>query len=148
MKYEKLARLSGEDFRRITGVKRKTFAAMVGIVRDADARRLKGIGRPATLSREDQVLITLEYLREYRTYAHIGIDYDVGESSAFRIIRRTEDALVRSKAFALPKRAAALADPAIAKETVDCTESPIERPQKNSADTTPGRKRGTRSRRR
>ena len=92
--------------------------------------------------------MTLEYLREYRTYAHIGIDYGVGESSAFRIIRRTENALVRSKTFALPKRAAALTDPSIIKETIDCTESPIERPQKNSADTTQGRKNVIRSKRR
>lgn len=147
MKHEELQHLTAEDFRRITGVKKKTFATMVGIVRASDKNRLKGVGRPATLSPEDQTLMTLEYLREYRTYAHIGIDYDVGESSAFRIIRRVEDALVKSKVFALPKRTAALSDPAITKETIDCTESPVERPQKNSGDTTRERRNVIRSRR-
>lgn len=145
MKHEKLNELSAKSFRRITGVKKKTFATMVDVVRKSDAKRLKGVGRSAKLSQEDQVLMMLEYMREYRTYAHIGIDYGVGESSAFRIIRRTEDALVKSRVFALPKRTATLNDPSIVKETIDCTESPIERPQKNSVNTTRERKNATRS---
>lgn len=148
MKYEKLQELPAHVFRRITGVKRKTFAAMVEVVEAADKKRLKWYGRPPKLSREDQVLLTLEYLREYRTYAHIGVDYGVGESSAFRIIRRTENALVRSRLFALPKRTHALTDPSIVKETIDCTESPVERPQKNSADTTRERRSAIRSKHR
>lgn len=136
MKYEKLQQLPAGVFRRITGVKRKTFVVMVECVRDADKKRLRWYGRPPKLSVEDQILMTLEYLREYRTYAHIGVDYGVGESSAFRIIRRIEDTLVASRRFSLPKRTAALSDPSIVKETIDCTESPVERPQKNSADTT------------
>ena len=145
-KYAKLSPLPARLFRRITGVQKKTFALMVEIVREADRKRLKWYGRPPTLSVEDQILMTLEYLREYRTYAHMGIDYGVGESSAFRIIRRIEDTLVRSRHFSLPKRDFALTDPSIMKETIDCTESPVERPQKNSADTTPERRSGIRSR--
>lgn len=121
---------------------------MVEIVVASDAARLKGIGRPSKLSREDQVLMMLEYLREYRTYYHIGIDYGVSESNAFRIIRRIEDTLVKSKRFALPKRQEGLHNPAITKETIDCTESPIERPQKNSVNTTRERKNAIRSRHR
>jgi|SRR3989344_823440 len=147
MKYEKLEKLPAPLFRRVTGVKKATFVTMVEIVRVSDTKRLKGVGRPPKLSREDQVLMTLEYLREYRTYYHIGIDYGVSESNAFRIIRRTENALVASKRFALPSRKYALEHPAITKETIDCTESPVERPQKNSVDTTRGRKNVTRSRR-
>lgn len=148
MKYEKLQKLSAQLFRRVTGVKKGTFALMVEIVAASDAKRLRGIGRPAKLSREDQILMTLEYLREYRTYYHISIDYGVSESNAFKIIRRTEDALVKSRRFALPKRRHALDDASITKETIDCTESPIERPQKNSVNTTRERKNGTPSKRR
>lgn len=86
MKYTKLRPVSAEVFHRITGVKKKTFAAMLAILIASDKKRLKGAGRPPILSIEEQLLMTLEYLREYRTYAHIGIDYGVGESSAFRII--------------------------------------------------------------
>lgn len=148
MKYEKIQGLSSSKFRRITGVKKRTFAAMIEIVVASDTARLKGIGRPSKLSREDQVLMTLEYMREYRTYYHIGIDYGVSESNAFRIIRRTEDAFIKSKRFALPKRQEGLDNPSITKETIDCTESPIERPQKNSVNTTRERKNATQSKRR
>lgn len=148
MKYEKLQKLSAQLFRRVTGVKKSTFALMVEIVAASDAKRLKGVGRPAKLSREDQVLMTLEYLREYRTYYHISIDYGISESNAFKIIRRTEDALVKSRRFALPKRRHALDDASIIKETIDCTESPIERPQKNSVNTIRERKNGIPSKRR
>jgi hypothetical protein len=147
MKYEKLQALPSPLFRRATGVKKGTFAIMVEIIIASDKARLKGVGRPAKLSREDQILMTLTYLREYRTYYHISIDYGVSESNAFKIIRRTEDALVKSKRFALPSRKEGLDNPLITKETIDCTESPIERPKKNSADTTRERKNGTRSRR-
>jgi Helix-turn-helix of DDE superfamily endonuclease len=142
MKYEKLTSLSAPLFRRLTGVKKKTFEVMVAIIIRADAKRLHGVGRPPKLSIEDQILMTLEYLREYRTYYHIGIDYGVSESNAFKIIRRTEDALIKSRQFALPKRAAGLSN-SITTTTIDCTESPVERPKKNSVNTTQERKRGT-----
>jgi hypothetical protein len=141
MKYEKLRELPSALFRRATGVKKGTFAVMVEIVTASDRARLKGIGRPPKLSREDQILMTLEYLREYRTYYHIGIDCGVSESNAFKIIRRTENALVKSKRFALPQRHEGIDNPFVTKKTIDCTESPVERPQKNSADTTQERKR-------
>jgi len=147
MKYEKLQGLPAPLFRRATGVKKGTFALMVAIIEASDKARLIWFGRPPKLSREDQILMTLEYLREYRTYYHIGIDYGVSESTAFKIIRRTENALVKSKRFALPKKSEGLDNPHINKITIDCAESPVERPKKNSADTTRERKSGIRSRR-
>lgn len=146
MKYEKIQALPATTFRRITGVKKKTFYTMVAVRHAADAKRLKGIGRPAKLSIEDQVLMTLEYLREYRTYLHISVDYGLSESSTYKVIRRTEDALSASKQFSLPKRTRVLSDDAVEAVVIDCTESPIERPKKNSADTTPERKNVTHSR--
>ena len=148
MKYAKVKDLPAHLFYRNTGVKRKTFALMVATIREVDRIRLKGEGRHPKLGVEDQILMTLEYLREYRTYFHLGVDYEVGESSCFRIVRRIEDALIASKVFALPKRSAALHDLSIEKVTLDCTESPVERPQKNSADTTRERRNATPSKRR
>lgn len=148
MKYEKLKLLPEHLFRRNSGVKKKTFAKIVEVIRRAEEKRLKGVGRRPKLKLEDQILMMLEYLREYRTYFHLGFDYGISESNCFKIVRRHENALVKSKAFALPKRSIALDDPAIHTETIDCTESPVERPQKNSADTTRERRSGTRSRRR
>lgn len=51
---------------------------------------------------EDQLLMTLQYWREYRTYFHIGQTWAVNESTAYRIIRKIEDALTKSRAFTLP----------------------------------------------
>ena len=42
-------------------------------------------GRPSKLRIEDQILLTLQYLREYRTYYHIGKDWKISESNTYRI---------------------------------------------------------------
>ncbi len=64
---------------------------MVAVLRDAELQKLPG--RPSKLGLEDQLLMTLEYWREYRTYFHIGQSWRVNESTAYRIIRRTEQTL-------------------------------------------------------
>ena len=46
--------------------------------------------------------MTLEYLREYRTYFHIGKSYGVSESYAYKIIKWVEDVLIKDGSFALP----------------------------------------------
>ena len=75
MKYENIKKYKDAQFRRITGVKRATFEKMVEIVGEAEkAVRSKGGPKPS-LSVEDMLLATLEYLREYRTYAHIAVSY-------------------------------------------------------------------------
>ena len=40
---------------------------------------------------EDKLLIALEYLREYRTYFHLGRSYGVSESACYRACRWVED---------------------------------------------------------
>ena len=87
MKYEKIEGYTEDDFRRITGVKRKTFNKMVEIVKNSYDRKHKRRGRKLKLSIEDMVLATLEYLREYRTYAHIAVSYGIAESNIYRGIR-------------------------------------------------------------
>jgi hypothetical protein len=140
MKYTHVQELSGKEFRRRTGVKKNTFATMAVIVKRHELIHKKISGRPSKLSIEDRILMSLEYLREYRTYLHIAHDYGISESNCFKIIRKVEDTLIASKQFALPKRQRALSDHTITATVVDCTESPIERPQKNSVDTTRERK--------
>ena len=77
------------------------------------------------------VLMTLEYLREYRTYFHIGKSYGVSESYAYKIIKWVEDVLIKDGSFALPGKKALLKNE-IEQEVIliDATETPIERPQK------------------
>jgi hypothetical protein len=83
MKYEQAKHLKPGEFKRLWGVKLETFQYMVEIVQQHEGRKKKA-GRPGKISREDQVLMTLEYWREYRTYFHIGKSWGVTESTACR----------------------------------------------------------------
>ena len=102
MKYETLKSYSDEDFRRITGVKRVTFEKMLEVLsRSFILKHAKG-GRRPKLPLEEQLLATLEYLREYRTYAHIAASYQIDESNIYRMIRWVEDTLVKDGRFRCP----------------------------------------------
>jgi hypothetical protein len=149
MKWEKVQNLPEKQFRRIVGVKRKTFEKMLEIVvATSDKKKAEAKapgGRPPKLSMEDRVLMTLEYLREYRTYANIGISYGLCESKTWANIKWIEDALIKSKEFSLPGRKALLkSDNEIEVVLIDATETPIERPKKNSTNITQERKNGIR----
>ena len=141
MKYDNVKQLSEVQFRRITGVKPITFNKMLEVVQIASETKKtlqKGAGgRPHKLSLEDRLLMTLEYLREYRTYAHIAASYSISESKAFENIRWIEDTLIRSKEFRLPgKKALLKSDFEFEVLLVDATETPIERPKKNNVNST------------
>ncbi len=141
MKYEMLKGYSNTKFRRITGVKRETFQKMVDILQRAYAEKHRRRGRTPKLSIEDLLLATLEYLREYRTYAHIAASYGIAESNIYRGIKWVENTLIRDGTFSLPGRKAPLkSDIEYEVVLVDATESPIERPQKNKSGTIPERK--------
>lgn len=132
MKWKRIQELPDESFRRLTGVKQQTFQRMVEILREAYVMKKARGGRPAKLSIEEMLLMTLEYLREYRTYFHISQSYGVSESSAYKTIRWVEDTLIKCKEFSLPGRKALLkSDMEYEIVLVDATESPIERPKKN-----------------
>lgn len=131
-KYENLCKSRESVFRRITGVKRETFGKMVNILELEYHKRMKKGGRPRNLSIEDMLLATLEYLREYRTYLHIGNSYGISESAAYNSIRWVEDTLVRYSDFSLPgRKALKKSDMSYEVILIDATETPIERPKKN-----------------
>ena len=131
MKYEKIKKLSEETFRRATGVKKKTFTLMVEIINKKEAEKKKAGGRPNRLSVEDRLLMTLEYLREYRTYFHIATSYGVAESVCYENTKAIEDVLIKSGKFSLPKRKEiAMSDDPIEVILIDASESAIERPKK------------------
>lgn len=130
-KYEELEEISAEKFRRLTGVKRETFAAMVLILRAAQNSRYRKAGRKGRLSIEDKLLMALEYLREYRTYLHLGCSYGLSESACYRSCRWVEDTLIKSKLFSLPGRKALVkSDMEYEVILIDASESPCERPKK------------------
>lgn len=133
-KYRTVKNLEASEFRRLTGVHPETFQEMVAILKKAEAiRRAKG-GKPHRLSLPDRLLMALEYLREYRTYFHLGKSYGMSESACYRSCRWIEDVLVKSKAFSLPgKKALLKSDTEFEVILIDATETPIERPKKNNS---------------
>jgi hypothetical protein len=86
MTYNTVKNLKPPEFKRLCGVQPRTFEAMLSVLRQVESQ--KPPGRPSKLSIEDQLLMTLEYWREYRTYFHIGQSWGVNESTAYRIIRK------------------------------------------------------------
>ena len=80
-KYERIKKLAQDEFRRLTGVKPATFEVMVAILQEADQEKKKLGGNPHKLCIEDRLLMALEYLREYRTYFHLGQSYGLSESA-------------------------------------------------------------------
>ena len=140
MTYEQVKSLKPEDFKRLCGVRPETFKQMLEVVRSHSLPKQK-TGRPGKLCLEDQLLMTLEYWREYRTYFHIGQCWGINESTAYRIIRKIEDTLVKSRVFTLPgKKRLFNSDSQLQVVIVDVTESPIERPKKNKKSSTVGRR--------
>ncbi len=142
MKYGQIKELEDEKFRRLTGVKRPTFIKMVNILKEADEQKKSRGGRKNKLSIEDQLLMALEYIREYRTYFHTSQSYGISESSAYKAIKWIEDTLIKHKDFALPGRKALLkSDMDYEVILIDATESPIERPKKSKESITQERRR-------
>jgi len=132
MKYKNIIGYGDDKFRRITGVKRKTFEKMLNILRPIKNELTSKGGPKPKLSLEDMLLMMLEYLREYRTYAHVSASYGISESSAFRIIKWIEDALIKDGTFSLPgKKELLKKDNDIEVILIDATETPVERPKKD-----------------
>jgi len=133
MRYEDINNRSDKDFKRLTGVEHKTFKQMVTVLET----EMPSFGRPAKLSRADQLLMTLMYWREYRTQFHIAQAYGVSEATVCRTLQKVENALIDSGQFTLPgKKALQPSDTLIEIVIVDATEQPIERPKKSNGNTT------------
>lgn len=132
MFYHDTHTLSDAHFQRFTGLKRPTFDKMMSILRPAFALKHARGGRLPKLCVEDQLLMTLTYLREYRTQFHVAMDYGVSESTCSKNTRWLEDTLMQSEEFTLPQRPAwqgVKTD--IEVVLIDATEVACERPKKS-----------------
>lgn len=144
--YAKAERLSDKDFKQIIGVKKVTFDAMVKILKEAYARKPKKWrgGRKKKLTMENQLLMTLKYLRQYVTQKELAFEFEIGEATVCNTIRWVEDTLIKDGSFSLPGKKVLLEDDKIEVVLVDVTECPVERPQKNKENGTPAKRNGTR----
>lgn len=148
MFWGKIKQHSTENFKRLTGVEPKTFKLMVKEIRihEEKINKKKGNKRshPFKLSVEDRILMLLMYYREYRTQFHIGETYGLHESNVGKNIKLTENILKKCKKFKLPgKEKLAGSNHQYEVIIVDATESPIERPKKNSTSIIQGRRKST-----
>jgi len=131
MKYDNIKGLKAEDFRRYTGVHKDTFEKIVEILKEAEFKRRRKGGHKSKLPIEEMLLLTLEYLRESRTYFHTAQNYGVHETTAIRICKWIEDVLIKSGKFSLPgKKVLTNSDVEIELILIDATETAIERPKK------------------
>lgn len=142
MGYTQLEQLSNPEFKRLCGVSRQTFSEMVEVLRPQLDRSGKRGGQ-AKLSVEDQLLVTMEYWREYRTQFHMGVSWGVNETTVGRIIRKVEYILVKCGKFRLPSQRQLYQQ---GREwqimVVDAGEVELERPKKTKNATIARQKRG------
>lgn len=131
--YAKAEQLNDKDFKQIVGVEKTTFEAMVKILNAAYESKPKNWrgGRKKKLTTENQLFLTLKYLRQYVTQKELAFEFEVGEATVCDTIKRVENILIRDGSFSLPGKKVLLEDDSIEVVLVDVTECPIERPQKN-----------------
>lgn len=130
-RYERTMKLNRVRFKRRTGVYPETFEAMREVL-DQREHAKKKAGRPAALTPAEQLLLTLEFWREYRTQAHLGDDWGVHETTVLRTVERVEAALLESGQFSLPQRHALTTETVYSAVLVDVSEAPCERPKKTT----------------
>ena len=121
--------LSDKDFRRVIGVKKETYDLMLAKLKDHRKGKGKKRGTPYSLNNGEKLFLALEYWREYTTYLSLGINYNVSESTAFRVVRYVEDILIKSGLFNLPGKKVLLEEGKFEVIVVDATETFVERPQ-------------------
>jgi len=145
-KYDNIKNYTDTSFRTVTGVTHATFMSMLEVIKEAYAEAHKNRGRHRKLSREDMLLMTLEYYKEYRTLECIGASYGLRKANVGKTIKWVEEALLASGLFNLPsKRKLFQSDTEIEVIVVDTTETPIQRPKcpKKQKDYYSGKKNDT-----
>ena len=141
MNIAQLKSLTSSQFRRITGVKPRTFYQMLQIIKASEKQRLDGEtrGRDQELSLESQLLLSLWYLRHYTTFLFLGLQFGVSEATACRIAIKIENILIKSKDFHLPGKKK-LSQSDLVRVITDATESRIQRPTKGQRHHYSGKK--------
>ena len=125
-----LDELSDTKFKRLIGIKKKTAARFVLHLNAAYAAKHKRRGRHSKLKPEDMLLLACKYWRQYGTFAELGYEFGVAESTAHDIVVWVENVLIQHKEVHVPGKKALIDDHDIEVVLLDVTESPIERPKR------------------
>ena len=143
--FDKYKQQNRDNFVRTVGLPLEKFQYLVEQIRVAlqvqkDHNPLKKRGLKSELSLENQVLLTLLYLRDYPTFIQLGLQFGLSESYANKIYHKISTLLVR---ILHVKSRQALFENPIGTLVVDVTEQPIERPQPGQKAYFSGKKKDT-----
>jgi hypothetical protein len=89
-------------FKRMFGVKIKTFKKMIEVLEKEYGKLHKKGGSTPKMSAGDKLYAALKYLREYRTMEHIGGGYGVSKSTICESIQWVGNTLTEGGSFRLP----------------------------------------------
>jgi Helix-turn-helix of DDE superfamily endonuclease len=134
MFWKVLSKYSSASFKRATGVHKEVFLELTEIIRTFKEihRKSPSSGRKAYLIIEEQLLMYLMYIREYRTQFHVGIAYGLSESRVCECVKIIEDIIIQDKRYHLSgKKELLKSESSIEVVIIDVGESPLERPKKN-----------------
>ena len=139
--FEKYKLRRPADFTRLVGVNYAAFNIILDrlkneIIRYRNTKLVCNRGLPSSLSIEDQLLLTLTYLRQHHTFLQLGEMFAISESYAHK--RYTFITRRLMKAMDIPNDKALLADNI--KLIADVTEQEIERPLKEQRSYYSGKK--------
>ncbi len=139
--YDKYKMKKPEQFTRLVGVNYATFEIILEklkaeIISYKQAKPMRQRGLTSSLLIEDQLLLTLIYLRQYHTFLQLGEMFSISESYAFKRYSFISKRLI--KALDLPNDKALTADNL--KLVADVTEQAIERPLKKQKSYYSGKK--------
>ena len=127
----KLLQENPKNCKRLFGVNYDIFELILKKVQsEIDAflqqNPLSNRGLAANFSMENQVLLTLEYLRQYPTFLSLAVSYGISESYANKIYHKIRPVLARVVGLENPEK---LKFKHVQKAIVDVTVQPIERPK-------------------
>jgi hypothetical protein len=139
--FEKYKMKRPAEFTRLVGVNYATFNIILEklkneIIRYRNAKLVRHRGLPSSLSTEDQLLLTLTYLRQHHTFLQLGEMFSISESYAQKRYTFITQRLL--KAMDIPNDKALTADNL--KIIADVTEQEIERPLKEQQSYYSGKK--------
>lgn len=141
--YEKYKVKKPAQFARLVGVSYGTFQIILEklkaeMISYKQAKPMRQRGLTSSLLIEDQLLLTLIYLRQYHTFLQLGEMFSISESYAYKRYSFISKRLM--KALDLPNDQALTADNL--KLVADVTEQAIERPLKKQKTFCSGKKNG------
>lgn len=120
-------KISEINFRRSTGVKTDTVEYLLTKLKTVVAKHKSGPKNKLSLRR--QLMLTLDYWRNYNSLMETGRRFGVSEATACRVCKFIEDHLALAGLCKLPGKRGFTTDTEES-FTVDATECPVERPKR------------------